>query len=223
MTTMTAQPNRSLAVSAGTDAVCARTAFVAAFGAVPPIILLHLGATSRMEPSGWTISDYVVSIPNGTALYAMTAGALGIGGALLSRALRTLSGTTVLRALLGIWAAAVLVTAMFPTNLRGTPDNTSSTIHLVAGAVVFAVLPLAGWMLSRSRQRIWGRTYLRRASLIAGVLSTALIMNRLPGVIGLPELMLPPGILQRTAGAALILLLAIAALALVRCGRGAEQ
>jgi hypothetical protein len=53
-------------------------------------------------------------------------------------------------------------------------------------------------------------------SVISGLLSTALILNRLPGVIGMPELMLPPGILQRAAGAVEIVLLAVAAATVLR-------
>ena len=53
-------------------------------------------------------------------------------------------------------------------------------------------------------------------SIVSGALSTALIVNRFPGEIGMPELMLPPGILQRAAGAVEIVLLAVAALAVLR-------
>ena len=44
------------------------------------------------------------------------------------------------------------------------------------------------------------------------LLSMALILNRFPAVIGMPELMLPPGILQRVAGGMEIVLLAVAGL-----------
>ncbi|HEY5879165.1 MAG TPA: hypothetical protein VIU11_09645, partial [Nakamurella sp.] len=53
-------------------------------------------------------------------------------------------------------------------------------------------------------------------ALVSGLLSTALIANRLPGVFGMTDLMLPPGILQRAAGAAQIALLAVAAIAVLR-------
>ena len=96
----------------------------------------------------------------------------------------------------------------------------SSTIHLVAGGVVFAVLPIAGYLLARSIRRVQGRsvsrTVLIATSAVSGVLSTALILNRLPATIGMPELMLPPGILQRVAGAMQIVLLAVAAVTVLR-------
>ena len=59
-------------------------------------------------------------------------------------------------------------------------------------------------------------------SAISGVLSLALILNRLPGVIGMPELMLPPGLLQRAAGAVEIVLLAVIAFGLLRVARGSR-
>ncbi|MET0865176.1 MAG: DUF998 domain-containing protein [Nakamurella sp.] len=197
----------------------ARVAAVAAIAAVPPITLLHLSATGGVEPVGWTISDYVVTLPYGVPLYAMTVGALAIGGGVLVRGLAQLAGTRSLRILLAIWAAALLATAVFPTNHRGTPEDISSNVHLIAGAVVFAVLPVAGLLLARWLRSTTGRTAMTIAvtvvSVISGLLSLALILNRLPGVVGLPQLMLPPGILQRSAGALEIVLLAVIGLAVL--------
>ncbi|MET0965755.1 MAG: DUF998 domain-containing protein [Nakamurella sp.] len=191
----------------------AKVAAVAAIAAIPPITMLHLSATGGVEPIGWTISDYVVTLPYGIPLYAMTVGALAIGGGVLVRGLSQLAGTRSVRILLAIWAVALLATAVFPTNHRGTPENISSNIHLIAGAVVFAVLPVAGLLLVRWQRSVTGPTLMttavRTVSVISGVLSLALILNRLPGVIGMPQLMLPPGILQRSAGALEIVLLAV--------------
>jgi hypothetical protein len=193
----------------------AKVALVSAVAAVPPITMLHLNATGAVDPASWTISDYVVTLPYGIPLYGMTAAALAIGAGVLARGLAQITGTRILRALLAVWAVALLVSAIFPTNLRGTPENFSSNVHLYAGAVVFAVLPAAGVLLARRQRRLTGRSAmtvaLRAISVISAVLSTALILNRLPGVIGMPELMLPPGILQRAAGAVEIVLLAVAA------------
>lgn len=193
----------------------ARVAIVGAVAAVPPITMLHLNTGDLAEPAGWTISDYVVSLPFGMPLFGMTAVALAVGAIALARGLVTPVGTRVLRSLLTVWAAALLIAAVFPTNQRGTPQNLSSTVHLVAGAVVFAVLPLAGWLLARRQRSQFGASMMTRAlsavAAVSGVLSTALIVNRLPGVFGMAELMLPPGILQRFAGAAEIILLVVAA------------
>lgn len=204
----------------------ARSALAGSVAAVPPITALHLLATDPVEPAGWTISDYVVSLPHGTLLFALTTGALAVGAAALAHGLAPMAGTRGLRLLLHLWAAGLVIAAAFPTNLRGTPQNLSSNIHLYAGAVVFAALPLAAWLLARWLRRNTGRpaapatqvwvTALAVAALLAGLLSAALITNRLPGVLGMPELMLPPGILQRAAGAAQIVVLAVAAIAVLR-------
>lgn len=213
----------------------AQGALAAAVAAVPPIAALHLSATGPIEPSGWTISDYVVSVPHGTLLFALTTGALALGAAALARGLRPDPGTRGIRFLLVLWAFGLVVAAAFPTNVRGTPTNLSSDIHLYAGAVVFAALPVAGWLLAgRLRPTRGGRAgravfasgvaaprvaALRTTALLAGLLAAALIANRLPGVVGRPDLMLPPGILQRIAGAAQIVLLATSGIALLRSGR----
>ena len=145
---------------------------------------------------------------------------------MLARGLSTLAGTRAVRGLLAIWAVSLVVLAVFPTNLRGTPENVSSNVHLIAGAVVFAVLPAAGWLLARRHRAQAGRSAMTVAAErdlgFSGVLSTALILNRLPGVIGMPELMLPPGILQRAAGAVEILLLAVAAAMVLRSAHRAR-
>jgi hypothetical protein len=52
-------------------------------------------------------------------------------------------------------------------------------------------------------------------SMASGLLSLALILNRLPEVIGMPQLMLPPGLLQRSAGALEIGLLAVIGVAVL--------
>ena len=215
-------PNSTAATGATALARPAKAAIVAATASIPPIILLHLNATGAVEPVGWTISDYVVTLPYGIPLFAMTTGALAVGAVALAGGLARLAGTRTVRVLLAVWAIALLVAAVFPTNLRGTPENVSSNVHLIAGAVIFAVLPVAGLLLAR-KQRTVGPTAMTRAlsavSVLSGVLSTALILNRMPGVIGLPALTLPPGILQRAAGAMEIVLLAAAAAAVLRSAR----
>jgi len=198
----------------------ARVAVTAAAAAIPPITVLHLEATEGVDPVTWTISDYVISLPHGITLFGMTAAALAIGGAALAHGVRPVAGTRAVRTLLTVWSVAAVIAAVFPTNLRGTQENMSSTIHLVAGGVVFAVLPIAGYLLARSLRRVQGRsvagTVLVATSAVSGLLSTALILNRLPATIGMPELMLPPGVLQRVAGGLQIVLLAVAAITLLR-------
>ena len=204
-------------------AMPAKVALVAAVASIPPITVLHLSASGAVEPGTWTISDYVVTLPYGTALFGMTTGALAVGAVALIRGLIAITGTRTVRVLLAVWAAAMLGLSIFPTNLRGTPQDVSSNVHLIAGAVVFAVLPVIGLLIVRRQRAFTGRnltTIVTKAlSTVSGVLSSALILNRLPGVIGMPELMLPPGLLQRAAGAVEILLLAVIAAGLLQAAR----
>ena len=162
--TLVATPHAVSTVSGiATLAQPAKVATVAAVAAVPPITVLHLSATGGVEPIGWTISDYVVTLPYGIPLYAMTVGALAIGGGVLVRGLRQLAGTRSLRILLAVWAIALLATAVFPDQPPGTPENVSSNVHLIAGAVVFAVLPVAGLLLARWQRSVTGRTSMTTA------------------------------------------------------------
>jgi len=212
--------DRPVATGAAALGQPAKVALVAAAASVPPITLLHLNATGAVEPASWTISDYVVTLPYGVPLFAMTTGALAVGAIVLARGLSQLANTRTMRVLLGLWAAALLLAAIFPTNLRGTPQDFSSNVHLIAGAVVFAALPAVGVLVARRQRGLTGQSgatiSLTVISWSSAVLSAALILNRLPGVIGLDELMLPPGLLQRAAGAAEILLLATIAVTILR-------
>ena len=218
-----AQPGTASSTAA--LAVRAKVGLIGAIASVPPITVLHMSAAGPVEPTTWTISDYVVTLPYGIPLFAMTTGALAIGAVVMANGLTRLAGTRTVRALLVAWAAALVAAAVFPTNLRGTPQNISSNVHLIAGAVVFALLPVAGWLLARWQRSTFGPTVmvtaLRTVSMLSGLLSTALIVNRMPGVIGLPEL-LPPGILQRAAGAVEIALLAAAAASVLRAARRSQ-
>jgi hypothetical protein len=225
-TSRTTRPTTT-AAQRSTLAQPAKVTVVAAAASVPPITVLHLSATGAVEPTTWTISDYVVTLPYGTPLFAMTTGALAIGAIVLARALAPFAGTRVVRGMLAAWAVAMVLLVTFPTNLRGTPEDLSSNIHLYAGAVAFAMLPFAGWLLARWQRRTIGgsvlTTVLGVTSAVSGVLSTALILNRFPAVIGMPELMLPPGILQRVAGGMEIVLLAVAGLVILRSASQATQ
>lgn len=203
---------RTAATGSGSLVAPAKVALVATAASVPPITILHLNATGPVEPATWTISDYAVTLPYGVPLFAMTTGALAVGAGVLVRGLAQLANTRVLRVLLALWAAALLLAAIFKTNLRGTPQGFSSNVHLIAGAVIFAVLPATGVLVARRQRGLSGRSFatvsLASISWVSGSISAALILNRLPGAVGMPGLMLLPGLLQRAAGAVEILVLA---------------
>lgn len=195
----------------------ARSAHLAVAGtavSVPPIVLLHLDAPARLSATTTTISDYVVQTPLGEPLFGLTTGALALAGIAIARGL---AGATVVRAMLAGWSLALIMAAVFPTNPPGTPGDVSSTIHLIAGAVIFGLLPLIGVAVWRRSRQLLAGTRAGRSLLIttavSGVLSTALILNRIPGIVGLDQLSLPPGLLQRAAGAVVIALAAVIAFA----------
>lgn len=196
----------------------ARSAHLALAGtmvSVPPMVLLHLDAPTRLSAVTTTISDYVVQTPLGEPLFGLTTGALAMAGIAIARGL---TAATAVKAMLAAWSLALILAAVFPTNPPGTPGTISSTIHLIAGAVVFAMLPIIGLAVwRRSRPLLAGTGYGRMlliTTMLSGVLSTALILNRIPGVVGLDQLSLPPGLLQRAAGAVEIGLAVVIALAL---------
>ena len=219
MTTVTLlRPPAATASNAGITArATARTthlAVAAAVVSVPPIVLLHLDAPARLSAATTTISDYVIQTPWGEPLFGLTTGALAVAGVAMARGL---AGATAVKAMLAGWSLALVLAAVFPTNPPGTPGTASSTIHLIAGAAIFALLPIVGlavWRRTRSAtSRTWPGRALPITTAISGALSTALILNRVPGLFGLDQLSLPPGLLQRAAGAVVIALTMVIALA----------
>jgi hypothetical protein len=50
--------------------------------------------------------------------------------------------------LFGLWAAGLVVVAVFPSNVSAADPTTSGSIHRAGGAVLFASLPSAAWALS---------------------------------------------------------------------------
>lgn len=203
-----------------TPARSARLALAGAAVSVPPIVLLHVDAPARLSATTTTISDFVVETPWGEPLFGLTTGALALAGIAIARGL---AGATAVKAMLAGWSLALILAAVFPTNPPGTPGDTSSTIHLMAGAVIFGLLPIVGLAVWRRSRPLIAGTWTGRALLmttvLSGGLSAALILNRLPGIVGLDQLSLPPGLLQRAAGALVITLAMAIALALPRLPR----
>ncbi len=201
------------------------TALAGTAASVPPIVLLHLDAPAGLSAARTTISDYVVTTPLGEPLFAVTTGGLAVAGIAVAWGLAGSVRAATVQVLLAAWAVALVAAAAFPTNRPGTPGTVSSTIHLIAGAFVFALLPTVGLLLWRRWRAAvagaWIGRVLLATTVVGGALSTALIVNRIPGAIGLDQLMLPPGLLQRAAGAAEIVLAVVIATAMLRLSRAA--
>jgi len=115
-----------------------------------PVAYLDLSSRAQVSPLSHTISDHV-NVPQGAALLPMSAicalvagvGLLaGLGGAGLERR----GGVQLL---LGSWCVAMVVAIVFPTNAAGTPAELAAQVHRYAVGWMFAVLPLAIWLLAR--------------------------------------------------------------------------
>ncbi|MEV8444030.1 DUF998 domain-containing protein [Actinosynnema sp. NPDC051121] len=157
-----------------------------------PIVYLHVASVGELSPIAHTISDYIF-VDNGAGLLAVTsltlaAASLGLLVALIRAGLPRRGPVAVL---MGLWSAGLAVAAVFPTDPTGTPTTFSGAVHRYAGAVMFACLPLAGWLISRT---FISSTALRRISIAAGITSVAFMLSHVsaahPGgvvVLGLFE------------------------------------
>lgn len=112
--------------------------------------------------------------------------------------------------LFGLWAAGLVVVAVFPSNVSAADPTTSGSIHRAGGAVLFASLPSAAWALSirlRSEARWLGVAPLVRRGAVAGVVTaTAFGVAQVVG-------WLPAGLLERLALLAEFLIIATVATA----------
>ncbi|GAA1355314.1 DUF998 domain-containing protein [Saccharothrix algeriensis] len=140
-----------------------------------PIGYLHVVAVGELSPISHTISDYIF-VANGSGLLAVTALSLAAASVALLVVLvrRGLPRRGPVAVLMGLWAAGLAVAAVFPTDPTGAPTSFSGAVHRYAGAVMFASLPLAGYLISR---RFISCTAVRRFSVAAGITSLAFMAS----------------------------------------------
>ncbi|XVS62447.1 DUF998 domain-containing protein [Actinosynnema sp. CA-299493] len=161
-----------------------------------PIVYLHVASVGELSPIAHTISDYIF-VDNGSGLLAVTSLSLAAASAgLLVALVRSgLPRRGPVAVLMGLWSAGLAVATVFPTDPIGTPTSFSGAVHRYAGAVMFASLPLAGWLISRT---FIPSATLRRFSIAAGITSVAFMLSHVsvvfPGggavVLGLFERLL---------------------------------
>ncbi|GGP62044.1 hypothetical protein GCM10010185_38000 [Saccharothrix coeruleofusca] len=146
-------------------------------GSLFPIVYLHFTSADVMNPIRHTVSDYT-AVPDGTALLAVAALSLAVGSLVLRTRLVAagLPRWGAAAVLIDLWAAALVVAAVFPTDPIGTPTSPSGLVHRYAGAVMFASLPLAGWLISR---RFLPSPVVRRFSVAAVGTSGAFLLSHL--------------------------------------------
>lgn len=170
--------------------------------ALVPMGVLHLVGSSTVDPVGAPVSDYV-AVPGGYTLIGVSAVALAVAGLVLAAGLGT-SGLprarTVGGALVG-WSAALLVVAVFPTNVPGTPVTVTAWVHRLGGAVVFGLLPVIVALVARSAAGA-GRFAasagaLRRWALVSGVLTLVFLAGQVPVGFGFGPALPGIGLVQR--------------------------
>ena len=103
------------------------------------------------------MTSHYVHAPRGGWLIPSGVLILAVASAALTRLLAAHTrGGRVGLALLGVWAAALVVVGVFPTDPPGhweRPMTTAGVLHGVAGLLAFATLPAAAVVLSR----VWRR------------------------------------------------------------------
>ncbi|GAA2691766.1 hypothetical protein GCM10010428_68530 [Actinosynnema pretiosum subsp. pretiosum] len=191
-----------------------RALAVAALAVSPfPVVYLHLSSGGTISPVQNTISDYV-SVSGGTWLLGFTALALAVGSiALLVGMVRSgLPRRGPVAVLIGLWAAGLAVVAVFPTDPVGAPTSVTGLVHRYAGAVMFASLPIAGWLVSRA---FLPSPLLRRLSILAGFASGAFMLSH-TAVLGAGSGLVLLGLFERVLFVVLYALLFTLAAALSR-------
>ena len=179
------------------------------------IVVLHVAGAGRVDPLAQTVSDYVV-LPDGGALLGLAAAGLiaaGFAGA------ASLNATA--RRLLLLWGAAVLLVAVFRTNLPGQPPDVSAFVHRWAGALVFALPPVAGAVGARTAGA--RRVPLLAASVAAAVAAGAFLLAHAPHVLAGADVFGYLGLVERVAYATLLVLLLVFVMPAVRAADRAQR
>lgn len=139
--TMTMPPRAAFAFAALIGAgLTALLAVIGQFGPDPDFSQVSL-----------TVSDYAVADRGGVTDWAMVA----FGGSALALLLSLDRPRRLLAAILGLFATAMVVAAIAPTD-PGTHLTLTGTIHRYAAVLAFAALPTAGLLLAERYGRLAG-------------------------------------------------------------------
>ncbi len=177
---------------------------------------VHVAGHGIVDPVNQPISDYIV-LPYGGAVLGFGIAAAIAAVAALSRRIAELPDIRMVQTLLLVWCVAMAIGAVFPTNIPGTPADFSAGVHRAAGAVQFATLPLAGFLLAKRAilVREWHQTavWVYWFSVATGILSTLFLLSHIPMVFPGWSEFIPRGAVQRVVFVMEIALLAVIALA----------
>ncbi len=189
---------------------------------------VHVAGNGVVDPVGQPISDYIV-LPYGGIVLGFGIAAAIAAVAALSRPIAVLPGIRMVQTLLLVWCVAMAIGAVFPTNIPGTPADFSANLHRAAGAIQFATLPLAGYLLARKALLVpeWHRPalWVYWVSIATGILSVAFLLSHIPMAFSGWSEFIPRGAVQRVLFVMEIVLLAVIALAARRAAgaRGAAR
>lgn len=171
----------------------------------------------RVDPVSDPVSDYVFYGP-GEPLFVIAVLLMICGGVALTAGMAGVgmpSGRSA-RVLLGLWAAGLLVCAVFPANRIASDPTVSGELHRFGGALLFTCLPLAGRHLARSLhnhpQWTFAAARIRRFAAAAVVTAAAFGVAQL-------EPWLPQGLLERFALGTEFAMLIVLALIVRRAAR----
>lgn len=172
--------------------------------AATAVVALHVVGAGRVDPVARTVSDYV-AIPGGAALLGLAAAGLIVAALAAAMPL-----DTPVRRVLLVWCAAVLLVAVFPTNVAGEPADVAAVVHRWAGAVVFGLPPVAGLLASRIADGV-RRARLAAGSAVAAVTACTFLLAHAPHVLAGTGPFVWLGLVERVAYVALLGLLLLLA------------
>ncbi|MBW0102596.1 DUF998 domain-containing protein [Pseudonocardia sp. KRD291] len=168
------------------------------------VLALHAIGATTVDPVALTVSDYV-AVPGGAALLGLAAAGLVTAGVALVRAAPRCGWPRPVAVLLALWCVALVLVAVFPTHAVGAAPDLASVVHRWAGAVVFAVPPVAGLLATRGPGGAAARAAgLARWSAGTGVAALAFLASHAPAVLaGAPPFPLL-GLVERLAYLAML-------------------
>jgi hypothetical protein len=191
--------------------VLARLAVALVCSAQLVICCLTVVLWNQVDPVRDPVSDYAFFGPARVwfagAILLVLLGALAVTAAMTDAGLSRAPITTVL---FGLWAAGLVLVAVFQGNRAADEPTLHGEFHRLGGAVFLTCLPLACWTLAKTlaADPRWTAvaTRVRRLS-VAGAITAA--------AFGLAQIVpaLPEGLLERVAlGVELVLLLMLASI-----------
>lgn len=188
----------------GFDGAAAVTRSLLGYGVLAGVFYLTVGVALALTREGFVLSQHALSLltlgdqgwmqrANFVVTGAMTAAVAGG----YSRALAPSSAARKVGTLLGVYAAALIASAIFlPDPMGGFPPgatdsaSTSGILHLVAGAIGFVALTataliIARWFVARGAHQSAWWSYAAAAIIVAGFLAGGALATSSAGVAAL--------------------------------------